>query len=130
MKRQMELFVIMICAVLLAFISTLVANAHLKDLAEVKTGYRLDDYETARGLRDELNKWDDFYVKERQRPDKAVGMALTPGLDMHANTSTEQLRYFNHRLHCLAWSVTNQQLAVQFTNLVERYLTNLPKGPE
>jgi hypothetical protein len=117
--------------IFMGVILTLVGLAEQStSLLEIRTGYKYGGEVESRALRSEVYKWEDFFVRQIQTEDKAVSMALSPGLDMHANTKHEALRYFNHRVECLAWCVTNQQQAVEFTNIVERWMTNLPTGPE
>lgn len=98
-------------------------------LLETVTAYRLGSTEDSRGLRGEVWKWDFHFASEIQKKDEAKSLAFD-GNNLHANTSHEALLYFTHRVHCLAWCVTNQEQAIEFTNIVERWITNMPTGPE
>lgn len=98
-------------------------------LLEIRTSYQYGDAEQSRSLRAEVWKWDFHFASEIQKKDEAKSLAYD-GANLHANTAHEALLYYTHRVHCLAWCVTNQQMAIEFTNAVERWITNLPSGPE
>lgn len=112
-----------------SMLSTGLVSKEKSNILDIKTSYRLGSTEDSRGLRGEVWKWDFHFASEIQKKDEAKSLAFD-GNNLHANTSHEALLYFTHRVHCLAWCVTNREQAVEFTNIVERWITNMPTGPE
>lgn len=84
-------------------------------------------------MRKALIRWHDFYYVERHKAvtnNPAVGMYLSDGMEMGANTRSMQLDYFDRRVCRLFGSISNAQTASNFVWQVDQWTTNsLPDHP-
>jgi hypothetical protein len=97
------------------------------------------DYSDWHVSRNVIGAWQDFFAKELLKSSTnnyAVGMALTSNMEMQANTRQSQLRYFDRKAHRMLYEceqinlLTNITMNSNFVFTLNRWMTNLPSGPE
>ena len=84
-------------------------------------------------MRAALERWHEFYHTEIHKTitnNPALGMYLTDGMEMGANTRSMQLRYFDRKVCRLFAAISNAPTASNFVWQIDQWTTNsLPDHP-